>query len=52
MKLRIYLLLMLLSSGALMGASQTKLGEGNALALKIGPSSPLVQAAMRAILKM
>jgi hypothetical protein len=34
-----------------MGADQSKMGEGNATALKIGPSSPAVQAAVRILVK-
>jgi hypothetical protein len=38
-------------TAVLMAADQSKLGEGNALAMQTGPSSPLVQMAMRVILK-
>jgi hypothetical protein len=51
MRIQIPLLLVLSTYAGAIAADQTKLGEGNIIAQKTGPSSPLVQAAMRVILK-
>ena len=51
MKILTRLLTMLFFCGLLMGADQSKVGEGNREALKVGPSSPLVRAAMRTLVK-
>ncbi len=51
MQIHVGCLTVLVFAGSLTGADQTKLGEGNATALKTGPTSPVVQAAVRSLLK-
>jgi len=51
MKTKPSVFLALALSALLPAADQSKLGEGNAAALKTGPSSPLVQTAVREILE-
>jgi hypothetical protein len=51
MQIHVGCLVILVFSGSLTGADQTKLGEGNAIALETGPSSRVVQAAVRVLVK-
>lgn len=51
MKIKLPVFLALGLPAVMMAADQAKVGEGNAAALKTGPSSPLVQTAMQVILK-